>query len=111
MDRIFPFKNQLGKWNEKTVTEVILKSKNRKEFHTKYTGASSWCRVNKREDLLEKHFEEVFFWTKEKAIAEMEKYKRWSDIRKEKSGLRHWMYRHGGEPKWKRTFLKMKRVK
>ncbi len=114
MDRIFPIKNQLGKWNETTVLAVMKEHTGkmlRKEFMDTYGGIEYWItKVNEKKGRvwLDKYFPRTLPpWTKERAVVIMKQTKHWPDIRKNHSGLRQWMQGHGGEAKWKKMWVKI----
>lgn len=110
MDKFFPFKNKLGKWNSETVEALMQKwtgKLSRTEFNNKFGGAEDWTHKNNRRDLIEKYFPtDLKPWNEERARGELNKIRVWSEVRT-KGGLRGWMQANGGEKKWQREWMKL----
>lgn len=92
MDRIFPIRHQLNKWNEKTVVAALKKHKgNRNAFQKLVPGAYAWCGVNKRHDLIKKYIESTIRkeWTEKEVLDAIKKCKSWQELRSRYPGIRH----------------------
>ncbi len=106
MDAIFPLINKIGKWNLKTVTEIVLKAKedglSRKRFDTKYSGAADWMERHKRKDILNNLIKPMFEdqRNEKKILKKMREQTNWAMFRED----RHWMRINGGVKKWKQIF-------
>lgn len=112
MDRIFPFKNHLGKWNEDTVLTCLKEhtgKMGRRAFLEKFGGIDYWLDIKagrtRKQELLDKYFPLKYpLWTEERALRAMKTLKKWTEIR-QTGGLRTWMIANGGEHKWKNKWL------
>lgn len=111
MDKIFPLKIQLGKWNEARVIEVMKLCKSRKEFYNKYPGADDWMFSHGKTSLRDVHLPPSRYpaWTIERADAALSKIRSWNEVRQ--TGFRSWMRVNGGERYWKQRWMGMNPLK
>lgn len=113
MDRIFPFKRAMGKWNQRTVEAVMRANAGmrRRSFNEKFAGARYWCQtVNPAmgKILLDKYLPlTVNFWSDEKALEKLLVIKKWGQIR-DMGGLRGWMQTNGGEKRWRNIWMDLR---
>jgi len=112
MDRIFPMKNHLGKWNERTVTATLEKNCGmaRKKFRIAYPGALWWVQKHNRHDLFDKYLAPSTTtreWNEKSIMKLIRSLRTWSHMRTY-SGARRWMSEHKGEMFWRRKWEESK---
>lgn len=113
LNRVFPIKNELGKWNWPKIKALALKAKSRKQFRNQYGGAIYWVTTNGKMAELDKLLPPSqstqlnYTWPRIEAIARRVHYP--GKLRNEYRGAYRWVVQQQRLGELRELFAKIRR--